>query len=418
MSPSRIDTGNMLYASYELNVLAALPTIAACRLTTEVLDALPPVVSNRRNIRRLWAACDIVARSHPTHSRPPYGIDAVTVGPKPIAVLEQPTMTTPFGTLIHFQKAVDLGQPRVLVVGPMSGHFTTLIRSTIRSLLVDHDVHVLDWHNARDVPVEHGPFGLDEYVEHVMAALRFLGPGVNVVAVCQPAVPVLAAVALLASAKDAAQPDTMTLIAGPIDTRINPNRVDNLATDKPLSFFESRAVDTVPSRHPGAGRRVYPGFLQLAGFLLMNPRRHVMAHAGMYRNLVKGEITKAARTREFYDEYGAVMDVPAEFYLDTVSRVFQEHLLPRGKLTFRGQLVDPSRIKKTALLTIEGGKDDICPPGQTFAAHKLCSGIAQNRRRHHLQEGVGHYGVFSGSLWETEIYPVLTKFILANSPSG
>jgi poly(3-hydroxybutyrate) depolymerase len=416
MSVISRDETRVLYKAYELNVLAGLPATAAFRLTADVIDRLPDTLSKRRSVRRVWAACDIMARSHATHTRPGYAIDFVRVGDEQVAISEWPTMSTPFGTLIHFRKAARLTQPRVLVVGPMSGHFTTLIRATIRSLLADHDVYVLDWNNARDIPLEHGPFGLDDYIDHVMAALRHLGPGANVVAVCQPAVPVLAAVALLAAANDTAQPDTMTLIAGPIDTRINPNRVDNLAVNKPLSYFEARAIDTVPSSHAGAGRRVYPGFLQLAAFLLLDPKRHVAAHVDMYRNMVKGNTEKASRTRGFYDDYGAVMDMPAEFYLETVSRVFQQHLLPRGEFRSGGELVDLTAIRKTALLTVEGGNDEICPPGQTFAAHELCTRIPKARKRHHLQEGVGHYGVFSGSRWQSEIYPVVTDFIRSNSP--
>ena len=242
-------------------------------------------------------------------------------------MFERPATTTPFATLLHFAKPSVAGQPRVLVVGPMSGHFTTLIRPTIRTLLADHDVYVIDWHNARDIPVEHGRFGLDEYIEHVMQALRHLGPDTHVVAVCQPAVPVLAAVALLAAADDPAQPASLTLMAGPVDTRVNPNRVNTAAETKPLSFFERRLISTVPARYAGAGRRVYPGVVQLTAFMSMNPKRHLTAHARLYRDLVAGNTVRAAATRAFYDEYGAVMDVPAEFYLETVGRIFQEHHL-------------------------------------------------------------------------------------------
>jgi polyhydroxyalkanoate depolymerase len=306
------------------------------------------------------------------------------------------------------------GQPRVLVVGPMSGHFTTLIRPTIKTLLSDHDVYVIDWHNARDIPAAHGPFGLDQYIEHVMDALRHLGPDMHVVAVCQPAVPVLAAVALLAEDDDPAQPASVTLMAGPIDTRVNPNRVNTSATAKPLSWFERRVVDTVPARYAGAGRRVYPGVVQLTAFMSMNPRRHLTAHARMYRDLVTGNAARAATTRAFYDEYGAVMDVPAEFYLETVGRVFQQHEFPQGRFTWRGRRVDPGAIRHTALLTVEGANDDICSPGQTEAAHRLCTGLPEERKRHHLQEKVGHYGVFSGSRWEAEVYPVVREFIAAS----
>jgi poly(3-hydroxybutyrate) depolymerase len=333
-------------------------------------------------------------------------------------VSERPALRTPFGTLLHFRKPSVSGQPRVLVVGPMSGHFTTLIRPTIRTLLSDHDVFVIDWHNARDIPVEHGRFGLDEYIEHVMQALRHLGPDTHVLAVCQPAVPVLAAVALLAAADDPAQPASLTLMAGPVDTRVNPNRVNTAAESKPLSHFERRLIDTVPARYAGAGRRVYPGVVQLTAFMSMNVKRHLSAHATLYKDLVAGNTTRAESTRAFYDEYGAVMDVPAEFYLETVSRIFQEHHLAKGQFTWRGEHVDPAAIRRTALLTVEGAQDDICSPGQTLAAHDLCTGIPEARKRHHLQSGVGHYGVFSGSRWEAEVYPIIRSFIDAARVDG
>jgi polyhydroxyalkanoate depolymerase len=404
----------MLYSTYQLQRRLVRPVRATSGLTARALHALPSPAASLPAVRHLRAACDIVTRARPTHYRPEWGIDAVQVGDQMVEVTPQPVMTTPFASLLHFAKPTVEGQPRVLLVGPMSGHFTTLLRPTIRTMLSGHDVHVLDWHNARDIPVEHGPFGLDEYIEHVMQALRHLGPDTHVVAVCQPAVPVLAAVALLAAADDAAQPESLTLIAGPVDTRVNPGRVNALAEKRPLSFFERWVVDTVPARYAGAGRRVYPGVVQLAAFMSMNPKRHLSAHLGLFRDLAAGDTAKAATTRAFYDEYGAVMDVPAEFYLETLRRIFMEHHLPTGQLTWRGQHVDPSAITRTALLTVEGANDDMCTPGQTYAAHDLCTGIPADRRQHHLQEGVGHYGVFSGSRWEAEIYPVIRAFIAAH----
>jgi polyhydroxyalkanoate depolymerase len=401
----------MLYTAYEVNRRAGAPVLAASGLTARALSALPGRLGGAAGVRHLRAVCEIASRARPTHDRPDYGIAGVQVAGRTAAVTERAAARTPFATLLHFAKPSVTGQPQVLVVGPMSGHFTTLIRPTIRTLLADHDVYVLDWHNARDVPVEHGRFGLDEYIEHVMDALRQLGPGTHVVAVCQPAVPVLAAVALLAAAGDDAQPSSLTLMAGPVDTRVNPNRVNEMAGTKPLEAFERRVIDTVPSRYAGAGRRVYPGVVQLTAFMSMNPKRHLGAHLQMYRDLVAGNTERAESTRAFYEEYGAVMDVPAEFYLETVGRVFQEHHLPTGRLTWRGQRVDPSAIRRTALLTVEGGRDDICSPGQTEAAHALCTGIPAELKRHHLQPEVGHYGVFSGSRWEAEVYPVLRDFI-------
>jgi poly(3-hydroxybutyrate) depolymerase len=401
----------MLYTAYEMNRRAGAPVVAASELTSRALHALPAPLGRAPGVRHVRAACDILAKARPTHDRPEFGIDEVTVGGRSVAVVERPVLTTPFATVLHFAKPAVTGQPRVLVVGPMSGHFTTLIRPTIRTLLADHDVYVIDWHNARDIPVEHGAFGLDEYIEHVMEALRSLGPDTHVVAVCQPAVPVLSAVALLAEEDDPAQPSSVTLMAGPVDTRINPNRVNTSAATKPITWFERRVVDTVPRRYAGAGRRVYPGVVQLTAFMSMNPTRHLSAHARLYRDLVAGNTAAAATTRAFYDEYGAVMDVPAEFYLETVARIFQRHDFAIGRFTWRGRTVDPGAIRNTALLTVEGANDDICSPGQTEAAHALCTGIPAERKRHHLQDGVGHYGVFSGSRWEAEIYPVLREFI-------
>ena len=401
----------MLYKAYEINRLASAPVLASYRFASNGLRAVPGGVARRGGVRQVQAFCEVMSRARPTHTRPSFGIDSVQVGDDVVPVRERALSVTPFATLLRFEKQLEGEQPRVLVVGPLSGHFTTLIAPTIRTMLSDHDVHVLDWHNARDVPVQDGRFGLDEYVEHVMDALRLLGPGTHVVAVCQPAVPVLAAASLLAAADDKAQPLSMTLMAGPIDTRINPNRVNEMAVTKPMRFFERRLISTVPRHFKGAGRRVYPGFVQLTAFMNMNLGRHLKAHYGLYRDLVAGETERAQVTKAFYDEYGAVMDLPAEFYLETVERVFKEHLLARGELVWRGQRVDPGAITRTALLTVEGANDDICSPGQTEAAHDLCTGVPDDSKRHHLQPGVGHYGVFSGSRWDREIYPVVRSFI-------
>ncbi|WP_029433027.1 polyhydroxyalkanoate depolymerase [Blastococcus sp. URHD0036] len=405
----------MLYQAYELQRRASTPLRRASGLTARALGALPAPVPGRPPLRRVRAACEILAHAAPTHTRPAWGIDEVVVGGRPVEVHPRAALRTPFATLRHFDRPAVTGQPRVLLVGPMSGHFTTLLRPTVRTLLADHDVYALDWENARDVPVGHGPFGLDEYVDHVLQALRHLGPDTHVVAVCQPAVPVLAAVALLAADGDPATPPTLTLMAGPVDTRVNPGPVNDLAARRSLASFERWAVQTVPAPAPGAGRRVYPGVTQLSAFMSLDPRRHLKAHLGLYRALVDGDTEAAARTRSFYDEYGAVMDVPAEFYLETLERVFMDQHLATGRYTHRGRPVDPAAITRTALLTVEGGKDEMCPPGQTAAAHDLCTGIPAGRKRHHLQPGVGHYGVFSGSGWTTGIYPVLRSFVASHA---
>jgi poly(3-hydroxybutyrate) depolymerase len=401
----------VLYTAYEWQRRLTAPAQRTSALTARALEALPAPLAGLPGPRRLRAACRLVADARPTHVRPDWGIDAVDVDGRRAEVVAEPVLSTPFADVVHFTKPDIAGQPQVLVVGPISGHFATLLRPTVRTLLADHDVFVVDWHNARDVPVSAGRFGLDEYVDHVLQAIRHLGRDTHVLAVCQPAPLVLGAVALMAADGDPAQPRSLTLIAGPIDTRVNPNRVNAGAGRRPLSLYERVLTTAVPARYPGAGRRVYPGVAQLTAFMSMNPRRHLGAHLGMYRAMVAGDEATAAATRAFYDEYGAVMDVPAEFYLETLQRVFMEHDLPRGVLSWRGRRVDPAAIEETALLTVEGAQDDLCSPGQTEAAHALCTGLPPERRRHHLQQGVGHYGVFAGSRWEAEIYPVVRAFI-------
>jgi poly(3-hydroxybutyrate) depolymerase len=338
------------------------------------------------------------------------------VGERDVPVREISVHRAPFCTLQRFVRddlgdARDPQRPTVLIVAPLSGHFATLLNDTARTMLVDHDVYITDWHNARDVPLAAGRFGLDEYVEQVIDCIEHLGPGTHLLAVCQPCVPTLAAVALMAQHEHPAQPRSMTLMAGPIDCRINPTKVNELATGKPLEWFEKNLISTVPWRYPGAMRRVYPGFLQLTAFMSMNLERHTQAFRDLYVQLHRGEHETAAATIRFYDEYFAVNDLPAEFYLETVGRVFQEFLLAKGRLQVRGERVDPSAIRRTALFTVEGERDDICSIGQTVAAHDLCSGIRPYMKSHHVQVGVGHYGVFSGRRWQTQIYPRVREMI-------
>ncbi len=361
----------------------------------------------------ITAAWELMARGGLTHHRPAYDIDYIQVGNQSAAVTEEAALTTPFATLLHFKKDIDTPQPKVLVVAPLSGHFATLLRGTVRTLLADHDVYMTDWHNARDIPLEAGKFGFDEYVEHIIKFLETIGPGGHMIAVCQPCVHALAAVAVMAEDKNPAQPLSMTLMAGPVDTRINPTKVNDLATDKPIAWFKDNLISQVPARHPGAGRDVYPGFVQLIAFMSMNAERHAKAHRDLYMHIVKGEDDKAEAIKTFYDEYFAVLDLPAEFYLETVNKVFQDALLAKGELTYKGRKVNPGAIKKTALLTVEGEKDDICAPGQTVAAHDLCTGLKPYMKRHHLQPGVGHYGVFSGRRWENQIYPMVRNLMLS-----
>ena len=366
-------------------------------------------------LRRLAADWELFSRVRLTHHRPEFGISAVQVGGQTLPVREEVVQRTPFATLLRFaREGAPPGQPRVLIAAPLSGHFATLLRDTVRTLLADHDVYITDWHNARHVPLAAGRFGLDDYVEHLMRFLRRLGPGSHVLAVCQPCVPVLAAVALMAEDGDPAQPLSMTLMAGPVDTRIHPTAVNELANSKPIAWFETHLVHGVPAPFAGAGRRVYPGFLQLAAFMSMNPQRHRKAFADLHAHIMAGETEKADATRAFYDEYFAVNDLPAEFYLETVRLVFQEHALARGVLRYRGRPVRPEAIRRTALFTVEGERDDICAIGQTVAAHDLCSGLAPWRKTHHVQLGVGHYGVFSGRRWQQQIYPRVRELVHAS----
>jgi poly(3-hydroxybutyrate) depolymerase len=405
----------MLYQLYQPCADATEVARAAAGSMSAMLSKLPMGLPNALPVRGLRAAYDLFAQTRITHERPPFGIDHVLVDGEPVTVTEKVVDDTPFGALLHFEKQTDAVQPKALLVAPLSGHFATLLRSTVRTMLADHDVYITDWHNARESPVDAGTFGLDDYVSHIIRFVEHLGAGVNLVAVCQPCVPALAATAILAEAGSPVQPRTLTLMAGPIDTRINPTAVNDLATSRPIEWFENNVIATVPLRFPGARRRVYPGFLQLTAFVSMNADRHVRTHLELYGQMVRGDVAKAKATRDFYDEYFAVLDIPAEFYLETVNRVFQTFDLARGALRYRGRTVDPRAIRRTALLTVEGERDDICSIGQTVAAQDLCPNIAPFRRQHHLQAGVGHYGVFSGSRWETQIYPRLKHFVLAHN---
>ena len=300
------------------------------------------------------------------------------------------------------------------MVAPLSGHFATLLRSLVRTMLPEHDVCITDWHNARDASINAGRFGFEDYVEHLIKFIEKMGPGVHVVAVCQPCVQVLTAAAVMAEARNPSQPRSMTLMAGPIDTRVNPTKVNELAMSKPMDWFERNLIARVPARYAGGGRQVYPGFVQLSAFMSMNLDRHRKAHIELYEHLANGRPEKAQPTIDFYDEYFAVLDLTAEFYLETVQWVFQEMRLAKGELTYRGRRVDPSAIRRTALLTVEGERDDICALGQTSAAHDLCSKLKPYMKRHHMQAGVGHYGVFSGRRWEEQVYPIVRNLILSS----
>jgi poly(3-hydroxybutyrate) depolymerase len=401
----------MLYLAYQTHSDIMVPVRAWATMASAVGGQ--PIVDHP-TVRNLSAAYELIARAGLTHTRPPFGVTSINVGNREVEVREEAATTTPFGTLLHFKKDIAAAQPRVLMVAPLSGHFATLLRATVRTMLPEHDVFITDWHNARDVPLTAGRFGVDEYTEHLIKYLEVIGPGAHVLAVCQPCVAVLAAVAVMAQCANPSQPRSMTLMAGPIDCRINPTKVNELANKRDITWFERMLIASVPIRFPGAFRRVYPGFVQLAAFMSMNIERHVKAHKELYENLKNGEIEKAAITKAFYDEYFAVLDLTAEFYLETVRLIFQDYALPLGKFEFKGTRIEPTAIRKTMLLTVEGERDDICAVGQTVAAHDLCSKLRPYLRRHHMQTGVGHYGVFSGKRWENQIYPILKNAILSS----
>jgi poly(3-hydroxybutyrate) depolymerase len=402
----------MLYALYQTAADLMLPMRAWATATGQTLGVGGG--SQPESWRAAGALCEMVSRVRLSHRRPSFGIAEVTSGNRLVPVREEEVLATPFGTLLRFAKEGAPPQPRVLLVAPLSGHFATLLRDTVRVLLPEHDVHVTDWANARDVGIWHGRFGFDEYVEHLIKFLEAMGPGAHVIAVCQPCVQALAAAAVMAEDDNPAQPRSMTLMAGPIDTRINPTKVNELATSRPIEWFARNLITRVPLRYPGATRRVYPGFLQLTAFMSMNMERHVKAQMDLYKALAKGEHEQARTIKDFYDEYFAVLDMTAEFYLETVQYVFQEHLLAKGQLDWKGRRVNPKAIRRTALFTVEGERDDICAIGQTVAAHDLCSSLRPYRKKHYMQAGVGHYGVFSGRRWAGQIYPLVRNTILAN----
>jgi poly(3-hydroxybutyrate) depolymerase len=404
----------MLYQAYLAHTDIMVPVRTWAGSALRALGQPLAGIADNAVLRNLTAAYELIARGGLTHARPAFGIDSVTVGNREVAVHEHAALTTPFGTLLHFKKDIDTAQPRVLLVAPLSGHFATLLRGTVRTMLPEHDVYITDWHNVRDVRAAAGRFGFDEYIDHLIRFLETIGPGAHIIAVCQPCVAALVAAAVMAQNGNAAQPRSMTLMAGPIDTRLNPTKVNKLANSHPIDWFERNLIASVPLRYPGARRRVYPGFVQLAAFMTMNIERHLKAHRELYDNLAKGELEKAQVTKAFYDEYFAVLDLTAEFYLETVRLVFQECALPLGQLDWHGERVEPKAIRRTMLLTVEGERDDICAVGQTAAAHDLCTGLRPYLKRHHMQAGVGHYGVFSGNRWTNQIYPLVKNVILAS----
>ncbi|MBP0634672.1 polyhydroxyalkanoate depolymerase [Cupriavidus sp. AcVe19-6a] len=404
----------MLYYAYQTYADIILPACTLAELAAATLAAHPRA-SGFDTIRTLHAACEIVALGRLTHHRPAFGIDSAMVAGQPVPVTEEVVLRTPFCSLLHFRRHGIGGQPRVLLVAPMSGHFATLLRGTAQTMLADHDVYITDWHNPRDIPLMAGRFGFDEFVQHLIHFLQALGGGTHVVAVCQPTVAALAAAAIMAEDGDPAQPPSLTLMAGPIDARVNPTRVNELATSQSIDWFERTLIGIVPLRFAGGMRRVYPGHVQLLAFMSMNLERHEQALRELYACRERGEHEKADAIRDFYVEYFATMDLTAEFYLETVSLVFQRFLLAQGLLDVAGRRVCTRAIRRTALLTVEGERDDICAIGQTMAAQDLCPSLRPYMRMHHVQTGVGHYGVFNGQRWETQVYPLVRNTIYTSS---
>ncbi|RHW26359.1 polyhydroxyalkanoate depolymerase [Nocardioides immobilis] len=411
----------MLYEAYELRRTALDLWIEGLEVPVAGLRCLPASLRASYGVRAALAAADVVGALRLTHDRPDFGVRSVMSGGVDVDVHEELVARTPFASLIRFAKAdgSSRAQPKVLIVPGLAGHFATLVRATVSTMLADHDVYVADWHNARDVPASAGPFGLDDYIAHLVDFLREMGPGTHVLSVCQPAVACLVAASVMTQDGDPARPSSLMLLAGPVDTTVNPSRISRFAQRQSIPMLGRTMLHDVPRQFAGAGRRVYPGFAQVSGFMAMDPRRHVDAFRGLFRDLTRGDAEQAQKTLDFYREYFAVLDIAGEFYLETAQRIFQDNDLPQGRFTWRGRAVDPSLID-SALFTIEGALDEMCTPGQTHAAHALCTGIPPGRRRHLLQEGVGHYGVFAGSTFEREIYPQIRDFVAeaALPPAG
>lgn len=407
----------MLYHLYEMQQAMMTPVRFQADLMRSALQNPWNPLSYTQIGRTMGASAEMVERATRRFGRPEFDLHETTIDGKTVGVVEKVIVEKPFCRLVNFHRRIKRNDPTVLICAPMSGHYATLLRGTVKALLPHHNVYITDWEDARQVPLADEKFNLDTYINYLREFMSLLGPNTHLIAVCQPAVPVLAAVSLMASDKDPNQPLSMTLMGGPIDTRVSKTTVTELAETRPLKWFESQAVHDVPFYYPGAFRRVYPGFLQLGGFMSMNLDRHVGSHMKFYQHLINGDGDSAAAHRKFYNEYLSVMDIPAEFYLQTVETVFQKHLLPRGLMKWRDPLTEelhdvrPQDIERTALLTVEGEKDDISARGQTTAAHELCYSLSQKKQYHHFQLECGHYGIFNGRRWREQIMPRIRHFI-------
>ena len=401
----------MLYDTYEFQRSLLASASAFANISAEWMQNPANPMSYTRFAPFMASGLDVFAHASAPRGKPDFGFTSVEIDGKKVPVTEEIILRKPFGQLKRFRREGISGQPRLLIVAPMSGHYATLLRGTVERMLPGHDVYITDWRDAKLVPLEDGSFDLDDYVDYLIEFLEKIGPGAHMLAVCQPSVPCYAAAALMSADKNPARPRTLTMMGGPIDTREAPTEVNTVATQRPHSWFEQNVIMTVPFLYPGAGRKVYPGFLQLAGFMAMNLGNHLASHWGMFKHLVEGDDESADATKAFYDEYRSVCDMTSEFYLQTIDVVFQEHALPRGKMKHRGRKVDPAAITDIALLAIEGERDDISGIGQTKAALKIATKLPDDMKKYYLADKVGHYGIFNGRRWRELIAPVVDDWI-------
>ncbi len=413
MAPHNIPffENSQLYAMHEFQHASLAPVRLMASLGKQIFSNPLNPISYTDLGKKMSAGSELLERMTRHYSKPSFGITETTANGKVVAVKEEIVDSKTFCNLLHFKQDTNVYKPRLLITAPMSGHYATLLRGTVRDMLPHCDVYITDWLDARDVPIAEGNFNLHNYVDYIINFFKILGPDTHVIAVCQPSVPVMAAVSVLNAARDPDCPRSMTLIGGPIDTREAPTQVNQLAKDKPLEWFEQNVISRVPVNYPGFTRRVYPGFLQLRGFMSMNMDKHIEAHKKLFQHLVEGDGDGAEQHRTFYNEYLAVMDITADFYLQTIEEVFQKHSLPKNEFIYRDELVRPDFVKQTALLTLEGELDDISGVGQTYAAHKICTALPSSMRHHYMQKGVGHYGIFNGRKFRDFVVPVIAGFI-------
>ena len=405
----------MFYTAYEIQKAWLAGFGAFADMGSKMLESSASPFAYMGGGQALSSALEVFAHAAAPRGKPAFGLDHTIIDGNRVAVREEVVLLKPFGQLKRFVREGIEGQPKLLIVAPMSGHFATLLRGTVERMLPGHDVYITDWRDAKSVPVAAGTFDLDDYVDYLTAFLEEIGPGAHMLAVCQPSVPCYAVACLMSEAKHPCRPRTLTMMGGPIDTRKAPTTVNTLAMQRPYAWFKNTVIARVPDAFPGAGRQVYPGFMQLSGFLSMNLGSHMMSHWGMFIHLVDGDDTSADATKDFYEEYRSVADMTAEFYLQTIDVVFQRHLLPKGEMMHRGQRVDPAAITDIAVLAIEGERDDISGVGQTKAALDIAVNLPEAMKRYHLAEGAGHYGIFNGSRWRDKIAPVVEDWIAAHN---